>query len=306
MLKEVQFGAGSNAGDTMSPNPKHLLELTTHNASKFKAVLESLRTVLTECSMSFSPEQGLRITAVDSKGICAAFMSLDHNYFDFYYCEEPLVIGVDVGLLHKLIKTPKFNDSQLSLIVRRDCREKLLVVIDNKTNKNRAKHELSLIHLEERYELKRSFDFPHVPAKVDSAYFQKLCRDFHSVGETEIAIRDHGDMLVFQGLKSYIRSEYEIGVFSVNELGEEAPAAQLETPMCGRFLLRYLLSFSKSASNLARRVRVLLAPEGFLLIEYILDPAEENPRHSLKYILFPIEASVADEDAASEQFDAYE
>ncbi|KAJ3371259.1 hypothetical protein GGF31_003438 [Allomyces arbusculus] len=274
--------SGKLPTDTRQPHPDFVLEVTTYQATKFKAILESLKAVLTECSITFHPDIGLRMTAVDNKGMCAAFLSLEPSYFDFYACEERQVIGVDVTLLHKLIKAQKAHDS-LSFFVRRDAREKLIIVIENASGQNRAKHELTMMRLDDHYELKRSFDFSTLPAQIDSGYFQSVCRNLHSVGETEIAIQDYGNRIVFQGLQALMRSEYEITVYSDNDT--EAPA--METPLGGRFLLRYLLSFSKSSSNLSRRAKIILASEGFLVIEYCLDTPES--RNALKYILFQSE-----------------
>lgn len=269
-----------NQAPERQPCPDFVLEVTTHHAVKFKAILESLKAVLTECLLTFHQDTGLRMTAVDSKGRCAAFLSLDPEYFDFYNCEGTQTVGVDVGILHKLIKTPKSNDS-LSFFVRRDAREKLIIAVENKTSHNRAKHELTLIHIDDQYELKRSFDFPHTPAMIESSYFQTVCRNLHSVGETDIAIKDFGNRIVFQGIRSETKSEYEMGVFS----DEDNESNLLQEPLKGHFELRYLLSFSRSANNLSRRVRILLAEQGYLIIEYTLGH-DTTCRNSLKYILF--------------------
>ncbi|KAJ3352339.1 hypothetical protein GGF32_003827 [Allomyces javanicus] len=278
--------SGSDSADVSEPRVPHqdfCLEVTTHHASKFKAILESLKAVLTECSITFHPDTGLRMTAVDSKGVCAAFLALEPDFFDFYACSERQVVGVDVALLHKLIKAQKANDS-LSFLVRRDARDKLIVVIENASHFNRAKHELTIMRLDDHYELKRSFDFTNCPAQVDSSYFQSVCRSLHSVGETEIAIRDYGNRLVFSGLRSSCRSEYEISVYSDTNV----EASEYETPLEGTFSLRYMTSFTKSANNLARRVKILLADEGFLIIDYVLDNDPQS-RNSLRYILFPVD-----------------
>lgn len=268
-------------------NPDNILELRTINGTKIKDILESLKHVIVDTNMVFT-ETGLKITMVDTVlKICAAFLSLDASYFELYHCPQRLVLGVDISWLYKIIKPLKMTD-QLSFIVHKDRPGVLQIVMDNTENGTSAKYSYILKDVEEQYEIRRSFEFDIPPPQINSAYFQRICRELHGVREEQVEIEithtPRLDKLVIRGLKNETSPEYKVDVPVLD--GETIEGDETKV-VKGKFLLAYLQNFTKAAHKLSPMVRISLEQDNYLLIEYIIiAPNDTTRRNSLKYLLF--------------------
>src|SRR5947209_3130243 len=91
------------------PDPDHLLEVRTEYGNIFKSLLDTLKSVLNDANIVFT-EKGLKLCSVDSQLHALVHLFMDAEKFEFYHCTEKLVLGVDIDLLYRTIKTNKMND----------------------------------------------------------------------------------------------------------------------------------------------------------------------------------------------------
>ena len=238
--------------------------------------------VLNDANLVFT-EKGLRMTMIDQKMICASFLSMDASYFEMYYCKSKQTLGVDIHWLYKVIKPLRMNDI-LSFIVHKDERDELRIIMENPEKGTKAEHKIKLKLLpDDEWEIKDQFQFEFdiQPPEIDSAYFQSICRNLHSVHAQEVEITYSSDKLKFRGLKGETESTFEIQVApAIGEDGTTLVSDDREVK--GSFLLYYLHNFTKAAHHLSQKVRIALQQEHYLLIEYVMN----GTNNSLRYLLF--------------------
>ena len=215
--------------------------------------------------------------------ICASFLSMDASYFEMYYCKSKQTLGVDIHWLYKVIKPLRMNDI-LSFIVHKDERDELRIIMENPEKGTKAEHKIKLKLLpDDEWEIKDQFQFEFdiQPPEIDSAYFQSICRNLHSVHAQEVEITYSSDKLKFRGLKGETESTFEIQVApAIGEDGTTLVSDDREVK--GSFLLYYLHNFTKAAHHLSQKVRIALQQEHYLLIEYVMN----GTNNSLRYLLF--------------------
>lgn len=285
--KKTMISKGDDASTTemLQPHPDHILELRTINGSTFKGIMESLKNVLNDANLVFT-EKGLRMTMIDSHGLCASFLSMDSSYFELYHCTlKKLILGVDIHWLYKVIKPLRMQDI-LMFVVHKDEQNVLRIIMENTEKATRAVHKVKLKLLEEeQYEIndKFQFEFDFPPPEIDSNYFQSICRNLHAINAKEVEITYTGDRLRFRGIEGETDSEFAIAVDS--GFGDEYNFEE-GREIKGSFLLDYLHNFTKAAHHLSKTVRIALQPDNYLLIEYEMkDTNISNTHNSLRYLL---------------------
>jgi len=244
------------------PNPDNLLEVKTISGSMFKILLESLKAVLNDANLVFS-EKGLTMLAVDTNLKTLVHLFMDASSFEYYYCKERLLLGVDINLLHKLIKTNKMNDT-LCFIHRESQRDKLIVCFENQEKGSKVVHEMPLMALKE-YRIEDKIEFNMPPPEINSVDFQNICRDMASLGTTRMEIQIVGDEISFISKDGQTKPRQTLRI----QTQGEADHSMYEMAR-GVFDLKYLQSFAK-ATNLGPRVKLYLQSGNPIIIEYNLN-----------------------------------
>ena len=244
-----------------TPGKGNILEAKTLNATPFRTLFEALKAMITEANLVFS-ENGLRMAAIDTKQNAFVHLSIPSSSFELYHCEERLVLGVDIPVVQKIIKTAKLGDT-LSFIVHEDSRDKLRICIENAERLSKGVYPIPLRSLAE-YKVRDALTFREAPPEIASAEFLGYCRNMVTLGSTRVEIQYLGDELNFIALDGNPPARYTI------KLNRPAPKNDSEpekTPELARgvFLLQFLQHVTK-ATALSQRVALYIQPTDPLLI----------------------------------------
>ncbi len=281
--KNQQLNAETTAASTPNlsnckeyvPNEDHLLEMRTISGNTFKNLLDTLKAVLNEANIVFT-EQGLKLAAIDTKRHALVHLSMDASSFEFYHCKQKLILGFDIELLHKTVKTNKLNDL-MCFTVHKDDTHCLEISFENFQKGTRICDKIKLLSLPE-YVITDKIAYKP-PPEIDSQSFQTICREMSSFHATKIEIQCTGDELIFTNLDGITQRRVVIKITpnDANEKYDEKDNAR------GVFLLKFLKSFAKAA-NLSPRVRIYLQNNNPLICEYSVAGLG-----TLKYVLTSLE-----------------
>ncbi len=267
--------SGSNGGSNLReyiPDANHILEVRTISGNTFKNLLDTLKAVLNEANIVFSDE-GLKLRAVDSERHALVDLFMHASSFEFYHCKERQVLGVDIDILQKTIKTNKLNDL-MCFIRNKNDPHVLEVSFENFQNGTKVSDWIKLMNLPE-YNITDELKY-RAPPEMDSHSFQNICREMASFHATLLEIQSVGDELIFMNKDGMTRRRVVVRIST----GEDAESShQPREDARGVFLLKFLKSFAKAAS-LSPRVRIYLKTDSPLICEY--DVANLG---KLKYLL---------------------
>ena len=257
--KSVANGMRAHHGWT--PGAGNILEAKTINATPFRTLFEALKAMLTEANLVFS-ENGLRMAAIDTHQLAFVHLSIPATSFELFHCEERLVLGVDIPVLQKIIKTAKLGDT-LSFVVHEDSRDKLRICIENAERNFKGVYPIGLRSLPE-YKVRDALSFKEAPPEIPSAEFLNICRNMLSLGSTKVEIQYLGDELNFIALDGSAPPRYTIKLTRPAPPEDGAPERTPELAR-GVFLLRFLQDVTK-ATGLSQRVHLYIQPTDPLLI----------------------------------------
>jgi len=249
-----------------------ILEVRTVSGMTFKNLLDTLKAVLSEANIIFT-QQGLKLVVVDSKTRAVVHLLMEREYFEFYHCmEEKIIIGIDIDLLYRTIKTNKTNDL-LCLSVNKNNRHILEISFENLQKGTKTSDQLSLKSLRETI-ITDKIKYP-LPTEMDSMSFQNICKEMSSFGATLLKIEYKDNMLVFSNKDGEPKRKVSVRIKDNNS--KKFP------PQRGTFSLSFLKPFTKAAS-LSQKVKIYLKTNEPLTCEYSIDNLG-----TLKYLLSPEE-----------------
>jgi proliferating cell nuclear antigen len=258
-LPEIEGGAEQ---DAWQPRKGNILEVKAHSAQPFRGLLEALKAVLMEANLVFS-DNGLRMAAIDNNRNVLAHLAIPVASFENYHCKERLVLGVDIALLQKIVRTAK-PESTLTFVVHEDSPQILGICLDNVEKASEAFWPLPLRQLSE-YNVKDSITFKEPPPQMPSTDFQDIVRNMLSVGATRVEIQNLGDELTFIARDGPMSPRYTQKLRRP-ELPEGVRQEEKEPELArGVFMLRYLQGFTK-ATAMSTHVHLYLQTKNPLLI----------------------------------------
>jgi proliferating cell nuclear antigen PCNA len=104
--KAKNAGAGAGA----SKKPEHTLLMTLDDSSILRKAIASFKDHLIHAKLEFD-ESGMSVSGMDASHIALINYKLHKNSMNSYECTEPMVVGVQTGLLDKLMKMASGDDS---------------------------------------------------------------------------------------------------------------------------------------------------------------------------------------------------
>jgi len=249
-----------------------ILELKTIQCIIFKTLIEALKEIVFDINIQFS-ETNIKIMKMDHSHTIVALLDLDTTKFEYYKCERiinnqripyteenPLVIGINILYLFKLLKNLS-NDDILSLIIDDENSGYLEIIIQN-TNKNFiSKYNLNLIELNEETLIPKKINYNNI-ITFNSINFQKLIKEMNLLSKI-IEIKYYNKQLIFS-CKGDFASQETIMTDKTEDIKfykEENEIYQ------SYFKAKTLLSFNKF-TNLCSHIKLYLKNECPLLLEY--------------------------------------
>ena len=101
-----------------SDKSDYLLEIKTVQVSAFRTLIEALKEILTDANFEFE-NTGMKLIAMDTSHTVLVHLKLLAEKFEYYYCPNRVVIGINMLNYFKLIKTMSNSDT-LTLYVKKD------------------------------------------------------------------------------------------------------------------------------------------------------------------------------------------
>jgi proliferating cell nuclear antigen len=237
----------------------YALELRTVQSASIKILTEALREILNDVSLEFD-ETGVKLVTMDTIHAVLVHLKLDACKFEYYNCENKIIVGVNMLNLYKLIRTINSNDT-LTLYIESSDMNHLGIKIENGEKNTKTTYKLNLLDLDNR---KISID----PAEFNtvitlpSVDFQKIIRDMNNIAEF-VEIKNIGTQLILSCKGDFCSQET---ILADNENGSTITSKKDEI-IQGIFNLKYLALFTK-CTNLCTAVELYLKNDYPIIVQY--------------------------------------
>lgn len=232
------------------------LEITTVQSSAIRILFESLKDVLTDVNIHAN-SQGIKIVSMDGSKSAIVHVKLLASQFEKFECPTPVVMGVNMLSLFKILKSIKNNDV-ITFIVTNDT-TKLIIKIQNKEKQTEIISTLKLLDIDENLLHIPNIEFDSI-LTIPASDFQNHIRDL-SVISNEITIKTDEESIILEVDGDFASQSIKINKKSTNITLDRSK----ET--CNTFNLKYLLLFTKS-SNLCNTIEVYLKSNFPIIILY--------------------------------------
>ena len=237
-----------------------ILDVKTVQSSAFRILVEALKEILTDANMEFD-KTGMKIMKMDSTHTVLAHLKLLASDFEYYHCEKPIVLGINMINLFKLIRTIG-NDDTLNLYVNDNNLGILGIRIENGEKNSVTNYKLNLMEIDEEIIQVPPTTFDSV-ITLPSIDFQKIVKDMNNLSP-EIEIKSYGNKLMFSCKGDFATQETIIGEtidgISFNKVN---PGEIIQ----GVFSTKHLVSFCK-CTNLCNSIEMYLKNDYPLIIKY--------------------------------------
>jgi proliferating cell nuclear antigen PCNA len=259
---------------------QYLLKIETTNLGPLKILLEAIRALVNEASFVFSEDTGLRLAAVDNLKYALIHVSIPADSFDSYYCKDKVVVGLDIQLFQKIIKSVQVGDV-VTFSVKPEARSTFFLRIRNEEKGSDHTWPIPMRGLPE-YKINDQLAFKEAPPEMASAEFASVCNRMAIVSCENLEIQNLGEELIFIGrggdFSPRMKYKLERPALPVEGVPEKTPELAR-----GLFNLRFLQLFTK-ATALSPKVSLWLQTEKpLLLCEYKI--ANLSPKATLMYLL---------------------
>lgn len=232
------------------------LEITTVQSSAIRILFESLKDVITDVNIHANP-QGIKIMSMDGSKSAIVHVKLLAPQFEKFECPTPIVMGVNMLSLFKILKSIKNNDV-ISFLVTEDT-TKLIIKIQNKEKQTEIISTLKLLDIDENLLHIPNIEFDSI-LTIPATDFQNHIRDL-SVISNEITIKTDEESIILEVDGDFASQSIKINKKSTGLTLDRSK----ET--CNTFNLKYLLLFTKS-SNLCNTIEIYLKSNFPIIILY--------------------------------------
>ncbi len=265
MSKITASGASSATMDgtgVLSPIPSsRLIDIKTIQSQVFRTLVEALKEIITDGNLEIDMT-GIRLIAMDKSHTVLIHLRLHAEKFESFYCQRPMILGLNMINFFKLIKTVG-NEDTLTLYVDDSDENKLGVRIENSRKNSITTYNLKLIEINEATINIPRVEFPSV-ITMPSNTFQKICREMSNISD-KIEIKSLGDKLIL-GCDGEFADQETI----MKETTDGMQFVKKDNPgeiIQGVFNLNHLILFTK-CSGLCNTIEIYLKNDYPLIILY--------------------------------------
>lgn len=248
-----------NTAKECSYGDQYIMYMNTVQASAFCKTIESLKEILNDTNITFDNE-GIRIMTMDGLKTSLINVRMYGKNFEQYYCENEILVGVNMANLHKLIKSIENND-MLTLYLKKDEVYTLGIIINNPDKNRSTQLKLKLLDLDHKRIEVPSTEFRNV-ITLPSSDFQRICRDMQNIGD-KITIENYGTHIQLVCKGDF--ADQTTVISGINkDVTTECPESEV---VRGTFSLKHLSLFTR-CTNLCNTVELYLKNEYPLLVKY--------------------------------------
>lgn len=240
---------------------KYIFNIKTVQSGAIRILIEALKEILTDGNITID-NNGIKLIAMDSTHSVLIHLKLEAQNFEYFKCNKPITIGINMLNLFKLIKTMT-NSETLTLFIEKNNENQLGIIIHNSEKNSQTTYKLNLLDIQ--------MDEINIPPAefeteltLPSCDFQKIIRDMINIGE-DIEITSIGNQLKLVCNGEFAHQETVLG--ETNNGLKFSTTQSPELPIQGVFSLKYLLLFTK-CTNLCNQIQFYIKNDYPLVIKY--------------------------------------
>jgi proliferating cell nuclear antigen len=230
----------------------------TTQANVIKCLIDALKDILLEAMFEFDVD-GIRVACMDNTRVALVHLKLEASRFDQYHCPEPMSVCVNMGHLHKTIKTVNAKNC-VTLFVDQIDPNCLSIRVENKERRSLTTTKLAMLHTQTAVH--------DIPAKeFDSAItlpttdFQNIVRDMSNIAKT-VEITSTANSLSFRCKGDFCTQE------TVLQGVEDGPARVSDSHIVqGVFNITFLALFCK-CTNLCDTLKLIVMNDFPFILQY--------------------------------------
>ena len=248
----------TNSIDSSKPIQDVIMELQTVQASIIKNLFESIREILVDINIVFTPDS-IHCTSIDGNKCACVHFKLNTTKFEKYTClDNNLVVGINMFSLHKLIK-PISNGDILIMKILRNERYKLYIIIQNVDKRTTTTSILKLLDIDENIITIPDIMFDNI-VTIPCIDFQRHCKDMMNISD-KVTITCMHSVFVMKCFGDFADHIIEIERMEPDTIDTEC------AEISGVFSLKYINLFIKS-SMLCTNVEIYLKQNYPLILVY--------------------------------------
>jgi proliferating cell nuclear antigen len=259
---------------------ERIFEIKTLKSIIIKNVFEVIKPYLKETNILINKD-GLKISTLDTSKVSLTYIKLDAKKFESYYCEKPIILGIDTTTFFKTIKSANRRET-ITFYMNRDDEDKLGIELADPFMGKVKDYKIPLLALEDKVLNISEMSFDYV-INMSSIQFQQIIKDIHLLEGKLVEIKSIGKQLVFScedGLAEFKTAICEVDdklnkdqKALLQQNGEDIRSVKFEKTndkiVQGKFKLNYLMNFIK-ASHLCENMNILLTNDKPLILEYFV------------------------------------
>ncbi|XP_023163380.2 proliferating cell nuclear antigen [Drosophila hydei] len=225
-----------------------------------KRIVDALREILNQSTLDCS-DTGIQMQAMDNSHVSLVSLCLRKEYFEKYKCNRNISLGLDLKSLTKVLKCANGDDAVT--IKAADKADKVELSFESAGKERTADYELRLLNLDQEHLAIPETEYNcvvHMPATE----FARICRDMATFSESVVIACSK------EGIKFSASGEMGAANIKLSETTKGEVSIQVDEPVALSFAGRYLSTFTR-ATPLAEKVKIGLAPDVPLLVEYPIE-----------------------------------
>jgi len=242
-----------------------IVEAKTVQTGAIRTLIEALRSILVEMSLSFDND-GVRMIAMDNTRTVLVHLKLQADKFEKYsYTKSSpkLIIGINTDHLHRIVRTA-VNDDTITFQVDDEDLNSLCIIMENSEKKQVHKYKLNLLDRDEPAIKLPDTEFS-TRIMMPSMDFQKLCRDMTLLSAKTVEITNVGSSLTFSCKGHFASRTTTMGdgetEFNITKKNDEI--------VSGQFSLMHLGLFTK-CTNLCNNLEIHMKNGWFIMFRYVV------------------------------------
>jgi proliferating cell nuclear antigen len=259
---------------------ERIFEIKTLKSIIIKNVFECIKPYIKETNILINKD-GMKISTLDTSKISLTYIKLEASKFESYYCEKPVILGIDTTTLFKTIKSANRRET-ITFYMNKGEEDKLGIELADPFMGKVKDYKISLLALDEKLINITEMSFDYV-INMPTLQFQQIIKDIQLLEGKIVEIKSIGKQLIFScedgmaDFKTFIseiddnlnKDQKEI----LQQNGEDIRSVKFEKTndkiVQGKFKLSHLMNFIK-ASHLCENMNVLLTNDKPLILEYFV------------------------------------
>lgn len=237
----------------------NILEMQTVQSGAIRNLIDNLKDVLTDINMIFD-ESGMKIMTMDGTRTSLINVKLEADKFETYICKKKLVIGINMTSLFRLVKVVDNNDTITFFIDEKNIHE-LGIKLENSDKNSVTVFKLRLLDIDQEEYTVPPVEFESI-ITMPSNTFHRLCRDMMFISDTLMIESGENLKMVCEG--DFACQETIIGEATHGMIQQRNSDDTVE----GRYSLKSLNLFTKSASNLCNTIEIFMKTDYPLILKY--------------------------------------